>query len=84
MLYVHTHVSSPAAADLEWYQNTTASIFNGLTPENRFKWPLYEPKAGQYEKAKAILEDHVSFAQKAGFGLVRGHTLEWGKGGGFW
>lgn len=63
----------------------TASLFNGLTPENRFKWPLYERTAGQYEKARAVLdEQYISFAQRAGFGLVRGHTLEWGKGAGFW
>lgn len=56
-----------------------------MTPENRFKWPLYERQAGNYQEAAAALEtEYVAFAQAADYGLVRGHTLEWGKVGKFW
>jgi GH35 family endo-1,4-beta-xylanase len=56
-----------------------------MTPENRFKWPLYERAAGSYQEAAAALEqEYVAFAQAAGYDLVRGHTLEWGKVGKFW
>jgi len=79
--------SSPAAAasDLEWYENVTLSLFNGLTPENRFKWPLYERGPGAYQQAQQVLDQqYISFAQAANYSLVRGHTLEWGKVGPFW
>lgn len=75
----------PADSDLYWYLNTTQSLFNGLTPENRFKWPLYERQPGQYQRAARVLEEqYVAFAEAADFDLVRGHTLEWGKVGSFW
>lgn len=72
--------------DLDWYLGLTRSRFNGLTPENRFKWPMYEQQPGQYQKAHdTLLKAYIGFAQAANFSLVRGHTLEWGKGrGGFW
>ncbi len=74
-----------AAADRQWYEATTRSLFHGLTPENAFKWPLYERQPGQIDKASRLLqEQYIAFAQAANFSLVRGHTLEWGKGPPHW
>lgn len=61
------------------------AMFDALTPENRFKWPLYERSQGQYKQAQQVLEQqYIAFAQAADYSLVRGHTLEWGKVGPFW
>lgn len=64
--------------DLEWYQNTTRSWFNSLTPDRRFKWFYYERPRSNYSWAKNILDTHyIKFAQDNDIKLVRGHTLEW-------
>jgi GH35 family endo-1,4-beta-xylanase len=56
-----------------------------MTPENAFKWPLYERRPGQVDQASRVLqEQYIAFAQAHNFSLVRGHTLEWGKVGPFW
>lgn len=74
-----------SADDLAWYNNITSSMFNGLTPENRFKWFDYEPQPGNYSAARALLDQqYIQFAQQHGFKLARGHTLEWYKTEGFW
>uniref|UniRef100_A0A383V525 endo-1,4-beta-xylanase n=1 Tax=Tetradesmus obliquus TaxID=3088 RepID=A0A383V525_TETOB len=76
------------APDQQWYEDTTAAMFWGMTPENAFKWFNYEPQPGNTSEARALLESrYIGFAQQQRMPVVRGHTLEWLKeeeGDNFW
>jgi endo-1,4-beta-xylanase len=56
------------------YQNTLASQFNMVTPENELKWFATEPHQGQFDFYWG--DKMVAFAQSKGM-RIHGHALIW-------
>lgn len=59
------------------YVGLALRLFNGIVPENLFKWPNYEPCEGCVGESKNKLEEYFPLAIQHDMVLVRGHTLEW-------
>ncbi len=63
-------------ADDAWYKQMVAKYFWAGVTENAFKWPSFEPSSGNIDTAG--INNYLNWTEAQGFGLMRGHALEWG------